>query len=105
MSSYEYESDYESTDDSEVDYDQIYDSSYEDDYFEEIEPFPVDREKGYSSVSKHGIYLKFQSLVDDLEDQRNRRVRKINLKNIFETQEVLKVRNYFLRNFKLKVFL
>ena len=81
MSSYEYESDYESTDDSEVDYDQIYDSSDEDDYFEEIEPFPVDREKCYASVSKQGIYLKFQSLVDDLEDQRNRRVRKINSLN------------------------
>ena len=93
MSSYEYESDYESTDDSEVDYDQIYDSSDEDDYFEEIEPFPVDREKGYSSVSKHGIYLKFQSLVDDLEDQRNRRVRKINLSNysIMESVKVILV--------------
>ena len=78
MSSYESfgsDSEYEESGDSEVSIDQIYDSSDEEDFFEKIEPFPVDREKGYSSLSKNGIYLKFQSLVDDLEEQRNRRVR------------------------------
>ena len=62
----ESDDDYLNSDESSID-----DYESEDDGLDEIEPFPISN-KGYDSFSSEDIFRKFKSLVDDIEQSRNK---------------------------------